>query len=256
MTATKTKPEIRVDIKPTGAESIVVYAPFDEAYEALIESGYEVISLPQNAQLRIQQGRNSYISRNGNWTREGIIYIPGEKPKLVKDSPVLYSPKEATKEHRNGKEYFLNNEQVEQALGASADFPAENIEVPTDGFDSEDLTVYAFGGEKEAGTYGEFLRNAGIKKMPVLVVDKDYVNKQSQPFVRQVWFRNLDDRSDLLGYARYLDYDYGLRGVKKGAEGTAQKSEGEAYNPKQISKALKALGFSGLEETLLQKLKQ
>ena len=50
---TKTKPEVQVDIRPTGMESAVVYAPFDVALDSLTEQGYDVISLPQNSQLRM-----------------------------------------------------------------------------------------------------------------------------------------------------------------------------------------------------------
>jgi len=249
--------EINVDIKSTGIESAVVYAPFDEALEALTEKGYEIISLPENAKLRIEQGKDAYISGNGNWTREGILYIPKEKPKLVRNSPILYSAKEATKAHREGKEFYPVQEQIEKALADSTDFPQEDIEISTNRFDSEALTVYAFGGEKKAENYGEFLREAGIKKMPVYAVNKSHVDKQGKPFVRQMWFWYLGDRSLLGGDGWGLDGGGRLRGVKMGAEGTAPKIQGaERYSPEVISKALNELGFSGLEKTLLTKLRQ
>ena len=254
---TKTKPEVQVDIRPTGMESAVVYAPFDVALDSLTEQGYDVISLPQNSQLRMQRGADAPISRNGNWTREGILYVPNGKPRLVRNSPVLFvllSAREATECHRNGKEFYPTKEQIEQALLDSADFPTENIEIPTDRFGSDALAVFAFGGEAEARAYGEFLRNARIKKMPVCAIDKDYVTKQNQPFARQMWFRDLDFSSVLDGYG-YLDDDYRLRGVKMSAEGTRQNSVG-SYDSKTIAKALKELGLSGLEKGLLEKLKQ
>ena len=252
---TKTKPEVQVDIRPTGMESAVVYAPFDVALDSLTEQGYDVISLPQNSQLRMQRGADAPISRNGNWTREGILYVPNGKPRLVRNSPVLLSAREATECHRNGKEFYPTKEQIEQALLDSADFPTENIEIPTDRFGSDALAVFAFGGEAEARAYGEFLRNARIKKMPVCAVDKDYVTKQNQPFARQMWFRSLDGGSELDGDDRDLDDVNRLRGVKMSAEGTRQNSVG-SYDSKTIAKALKELGLSGLEKGLLEKLKQ
>ena len=250
-----TKPEIQVDIRPTGIESAIVYAPFDNALETLIEQCYEVISLPQNALLRIQQGKDANISRNGNWTREGILYIPREKPKLIRNSPILESATQATEAHRNGKEFYPTREQIKSALTNSIDFPTENIEIPTDRFGSDALAVFAFGGEAEAMAYGEFLRNAGIKKMPVYAVDKGHVDKQNQPFARQMWFGSLDYRSVLSGDCRNLYHDLRLRGVKMSAEGT-RKNSVEVYDSKTIAKALKELGLPGLEKGLLEKLKQ
>ncbi|MEK6840839.1 MAG: hypothetical protein AABX79_02710 [Nanoarchaeota archaeon] len=217
--------EIIDDIKPTGVASRIVCAPFDKALETLTENGYEVISLPQNALLRIQQGKDSFISRNGNWTREGVLYVPNGTPKLVRNSPILESAPQSTEAHRNENEFYPTQEQVEKALKDSVDFPKQNIEIPTDRLGSDALTVYAFGGEKEARVYGEFLRSAGIKKMPVWAVNKGHVNKQSQPFARQMWFRNLDDRSLLGGDYWYLYDDLRLRGVKMGAEGTASQNK-------------------------------
>ncbi|MEK6840595.1 MAG: hypothetical protein AABX79_01440 [Nanoarchaeota archaeon] len=246
--------EIIDDIKPIGVASRVVHAPFDKALESLTENGYDVISLPQNAQLRIQQGKNSYISKNGNWTREGILYVPNGKPKLVRNSPILNSAREATEAHRNGNEFYPTPEQVEKALVDSVDFPTQNIEIPADRFTEEPLTIYAFGGEEQARAYGEFLKNAGIQKMSVWAVDKGHVNKQSQPFARQMWLWYLDLESLLIGYYWFLDNDYWLRGVKVGAEGTAQNSE--SYTPKQISKVLNELKICGLETQILDRLKR
>jgi len=212
--------EKTVDIKPTGIESAVVYAPFDKALDALTKKGYEIIFLPQNGKLRIQQGKNAYISRNGNWIREGVLYIPKEKPKLVRNSPIPESAKKATNAHRKGKEFYPIPKQIEKALADSTDFPEENITIPTNRFDSEALTAYAFGGEKEAKAYGEFLREAGIKEMPIYyAVDKDYVNQQDKPFARQMWFgalglgSGLGSRWSLYGWG--LGGGSGLRGVKE-----------------------------------------
>jgi len=209
-----------VDIKPTGIESAVVYAPFDKALEALTKEGYEIISLPQNAKLRIQQGKDSYISTNGNWTREGVLYFPKEKPKLVRNSPILESAVKATNAHGKENEFYPTKKQIEKALEDSIDFPEKNITIPTNRFDSDALTVYAFGGEKDAKAYGEFLRQVvGIKEMPVYAVDKDYVNEKNKPFARQMWFRGLGYRSSLGGLGGsdwFLDGVDRLRGVKEG----------------------------------------
>lgn len=215
--------EAHFEIMPKGIESAVVYAFFDKALEDLTKQGYEIISLPQNAQLRIQQGLHSFISGNGNWTREGVIYFIKGKPKLVRNSPILDSAKEAAQAHKSREEFYPSQSQIDQALVDSIDFPQENIKIPTDRLSEEALTVWAFGGEKEARAYGEFLREAGIKEMPVLVVDKNYVNKKENPFVRQMWFRFLGFGSGLGGYGRCLNGGIGLHGVKIGAEVTSPR---------------------------------
>ncbi len=208
---TQTEHKFNADIMPTGIESAVVYAPFNVAFNTLTKQGYEVISLAENARLRIQQGPHSFISRNGNWTREGVIYVPNEGAFLTPYSPMIQNSREATEAHRKGEEFYPTKEQIEQALVNSIDFPQENIEIPTDRFDSEQLTVYAFGGEKEARAYGEFLRNLGIEKMPVWVTNKNRVNRQNRPFARQVWFKCLSRMSGLGGYARSIMHGYAGR---------------------------------------------
>ena len=214
---------ITVDIRPTGVESAIVYAPFDEALAELQKHGHKLISLPQNALLRIQHGKDAYISQNGNWTREGILYTPGEGNKLVRVSPIFESAKKAVQAHRNGEEFYPTRKQIEQSLEDSIDFPEEEIGIPTNRFGSEALTVYAFGGEIEARAYGKFLRESGIKEMPVYAVGKDYVNKQSQPFARQLWFWHLDAKSGLSGCGRNLDGNCRVRGVKVSTEATSLK---------------------------------
>ncbi len=234
--------EIYPDINQDGIESAVVCAPFDQGQKVLESKGYKIISLGKNAGLRIQQGKDSHISKNGNWTREGVIWIPKETPKLVRHSPILYSAEQATRAHMQGKEFYPSREQLDEALAGSIDFPNKYIEIPTNRFNSEPLTCWAFEGEKEAEAYGEFLREAGIKRMPVYAVDKDYVDRQNQPFTRQVWFW-------CLGWSELDGSDGGhlgdgLRGVKESdlvsvlnnAQETEQVESKRKINPRpQVS---------------------
>ncbi len=212
----KEKPKVRVDTKPSGIESAVIYSPFDEAYESLTEKGYEIISLPQNAQLRIKEGADSPISKNGNWTREGVLYVPGEKPRLIKNSPLLQWRTQAIEAYKNGEEFSPTRWQDEQYLIGSIEFPQDYTEISIDKLDSEALTIYAFGGKDEARNYGEFLRNEKIMKVPIWVVPKEHVNSQKWPFVRQMWFWYLDYRSGLDG-SRNINPN-SMRGIKMNAE--------------------------------------
>ena len=196
------------DIQPRGMYSAYVDASFDKAKQALEKDGYSIISLEQNARLRMQEGK----SRNGNWTREAFLYNPETNLwYLTKKSPIMDFPVEATNAHRKGREYFLTNEQVQRALEDSVE--VKDREIPTDRFGEDPLAVYAFG--DSAQDYGLFLKDANIKKMPIWLPDS-----REKPFARQLWFWSLDYGSDLNGYLRDLRYDSRMRGVRD-AEGIA-----------------------------------
>lgn len=236
--------KINVDINPRGMASAYINAPFDTGKKELEKQGYKIISLEENAKLRMQEGKDAFISRNGNWVKEGVIYVPNEGRFLTKVSPIMESPKKATNCHRNGQDYYLTDKQVERALEDSVLISDKPI--PTNRFADNKITAYAFG--DSAKQYGEFLREAGIKEMPIWLA-----NIESTPFVRQLWFNFLGYGSELVGYDRYLCCGYGVRGVCKSAEGTAKNFE--AYTPIQLEKALNKLGFSGVAKGLVEKLR-
>lgn len=224
---TAQKIDLNVDVKPSLIYSAVAVGPFDLAKKALESESYDVISLPINAELRIKQGKEAYISQNGNWVREGVIYVPGKGNKLVRNSPILYSAQEATQAHRQGMEFYTTNEAVKKALEDFVDFPLNNKDIPTNRFNTDSLTVWAFGAgdAKKAQAYGDFLKDSGINSMSVYAVDKNYVNEQNSPFVRQLWFSRLVGRSGLYGNYRFLRNGDRVRGVRSAdAEGVASKN--------------------------------
>ena len=201
------KLQINVDIKPKGMSSAYVEAPFDKGKEVLEEAGYPIISLEQNARLRIQEGKNAYVSQNGNWVKEGFLYVSNKGKFLTKASPVMVYPAAATECHRQGNEFYLTDEQVEQGLADSIKLKDRDFSIPTNRFGEEEVTNYIFG--NSARDYGSFLKDVGIKEMPVWMVD----DIGSKSFVRQAWFVRLDDESRLDGYVRYLDCNDRVRGV-------------------------------------------
>ncbi|MBS3091816.1 hypothetical protein J4466_00195 [Candidatus Pacearchaeota archaeon] len=269
-TATQTKYEVNVDIVPSKLQSGIVYAPFDLAQAELESENYDIISLPVNVEQRMIQGKQHNVSTKGNYVREGVLYIPRKGTKLVRNSPILYSAEEATQAHRDIKEFYPSKEAIEKALADSVDFPLHNIGIPTNRFNEEALTIWAFGAgdSDKAQAYGNWLRNGEpeIMKMPVWAVDKDYVNKQNYPFARQLWFSRLDSRSVLNGGSRDLHSGDRVRGVREvSAEGASQKvsktTETEnvkKYTPQEIEEHKKIvegvrtgeLPASKLEEVL------
>ena len=242
--------KVNIDVRPRGIESAYVNTPFDEGKEELTKCGYRIISLEENARLRKQEGKGTNISTNGNWTREGVLYLNKKGIFLTKNSPIMANAKEATACHRKGQEFYLTDEQVEEGLADSVKL--EPKEIPTNRFKDNEITVYAFG--EDAEKYGQFLREeAGIKEMPVWLA-----NIQEKPFARQMWFGGLDYRPVLDGYSWYLDCDSWVRGVRDSvsAEGT-QKISPEAYTPDQISSVLNKERITGeLEKRILKQLKE
>jgi hypothetical protein len=191
------------DIKPRGSDSMVAIAPFDKAKKRLEELGYQVISLEENAQLRIQEGVDTYVSRNGNWVREEFQYNPKTNLwYLTKDSQIMKHPTQATNAHRNGIEYFIKEKQL-----SSDSVQVMDRKIPTSRFGEDPLTVYAFG--EIAKEYGSFLKHANIDEIKIWLPD----NTGKKPYARPVWFRNVYNGSDLVGGNRNLHFDDRLRGV-------------------------------------------
>ena len=240
---------INEDIKPRGIASAYVVAPFDDGKLALAKRGYNIISLQENAVLRMQEGAGEDVSENGNWVREGVVYVPEKGVYLTKNSPIMANAKKAINAHRNGQDFYLTEEQVERSLEGAVKLT--NKAIPTNKFGENEITVYAFG--EDAKRYGEFLKKAKIDEMPIWLT-----SIQEKPFARQMWFQGLGDfyRSGLVGNNWDLHNDDRVRGVRSGisAEGTAKILE--AYTPSQIARVLKSQGLTGIEKALIDGLRQ
>jgi len=196
------------DVKPEGMDSVYVERPFDEAKKELEDNGYHIVSLEEFAKLRIAKGKEHHVSNYGSYAKEGFLYVPQKGIFLVKDSPILTNAKKATECHRKGKEFYLINEQVEEALANSVQFK-NSKSIPTNRFAEDERTAFAFG--ETAKDYGQFLKEAGIKKMPVYLA-----NLENKSFARQAWLGRLDFdfRSGLYGNYRGLHCNLAVRGVR------------------------------------------
>ena len=220
----KSMTNIIQDVKPTETASAYVEKPFDQAkVELEAVGGYDIISLEDNAKLRIAMGTNHSVSQRGNYTREGFLYVPQKGIFLVKNSPIMANAKEATKCHRNGREFYLTGEQVEEALKDSVKIKSGDS-IPTKRFGEDELTRYAFG--ETAQAYGDFLKQAKINEMPVWLA-----SVEKKPFARQAWLHRLGGggRSVLYGYYWFLSYYFAVRGVRN-----TSADEGSASAPRKI----------------------
>lgn len=192
--------------------------------------------IAKNAQLRMQHGKDYWepkdgeltvkkiiygyegILRGGTWTLERVICFPGKKPKEPRIFRVPMTSEIVRKMIKAEKrEYHPFKDELEQALQDSTVFPTEKIEIPTNRFDSEELTVWAFGGESEARAYGEFIRGIGVKRMPVESINMWEVNTyHGRPFFTPpIWFGGLDASSEFSRYFRDMRCcNDRLRGIK------------------------------------------
>ena len=231
--------------------SAYIEAPFDQGKELLESNKYRLITLEENAKLRMQEGAKAYCSRNGNWVQEDFIYIKGKGVILPKGySPICENAEQATACHKVNKELYLTDEQVEKSLAnyILLSRNANNFEIPTNDFKNNDIANYIFG--KSSEDYGKFLREAGINNMPLW-----FANLENKSFARKVWFWYLGDRSDLNGYDKGLGNYYWSRGVRcEDAIASEPKKIAEAYTEKQIREALKEANLSEIEKILFDKL--
>lgn len=217
---TKTQSKINVNVNPKGITHAYVKALFDIGKQDLEEEGYDIISLEENAKLRIQEYNDSNdsrkriflpdVSRQGNWTREGSVYVPKKGIFLTKNSPVMEDSEEATWCNKRGREFYLNDKQIEKSLADCVELTNAYKLIPTTRFADNEITVYIFGSEANAKNYGEFLKQLGINDMPISIADM-----QNKPFVRQMWFSGLEHKSKLRAGNWDLACANMMRGVLK-----------------------------------------
>jgi len=165
---------------------------FNVAKEMFENEGYRIISLEENAKLRIRSGKNSSVSKYGNWVREGMIYIPKKGIYLTKNSPIMDSPSFAVECYSSRQEFYLTNKQVEKALNNACkiELTRKETRIPTSKFGEDELTVFAFG--KQAKAYGELLNEAGFRYLPIMHdCEGDDFRKKTKPLVYPIFFHGL-----------------------------------------------------------------
>jgi len=206
------KAAIIVDAISREEESAYIDAPFNEGKKALEREGYRIISLEENARLRIQEGVNASISQHGNWTREGVLYVPKKSNMLIRNLSVIEPA------IKDGEEFYLTPKQVGRALKNFVVYPSEQIRILARRFGSDPLTVFAFGGgdANKAQLYGDFLEENEISLISIYTTNTKFVDKQNGPFVRRMWFCAIrGDYSSLGGSGWGLSYGGRVRGIRK-----------------------------------------
>lgn len=195
------------DIKPIKTDSAYVQKTFHEAKAELEANGYSLLSLEEFAKIRILYGKNHSVSKYGSYTKEGFVYVPNHGKFLTRNSPIMANTLEATKCQIRNTEFYLNSDQVEEALADS--IKIKEGTVPTDRFEDNEIMVYFF--QDLAKPYGEFLKGVGIKEMPIHLA-----NLEEKPFARQTWLHGIDEGygSCVDGDGRELGYSSAVRGIR------------------------------------------
>jgi len=179
------------DIRPTGIYSpYVVDEPFDKAKKTLEDAGCKIITYEQNAGLRVQQGPEALVSREGNYVAEGGLHMPDGRVLLLHSeyNPIMLSPMEATNANRNEEDFYPTSEQIEWALsGAYVDLRKGKNYIPAEAFMDDDRTVFMFGENTEA--YADFLKENDVRGINIYLA-----NSQDSIFVRQGWFGGFGGR--------------------------------------------------------------
>jgi hypothetical protein len=250
---------INIDIRPSGITSGWVAEPFDLAVAELRENGFDVISGEENTEQRILQGADADVSQNGNYIKEGSLYVKNKGRFFTRKSLVLLNPVDATNAHRNDKEYAVTPRQVEMALGKigvdSVKVPYNKKPIPTNRFGEDPITVFMFG--KQAQLYGDFLgeyfkANEKPQEMGLFLDGKEYVKSQPSDYANQGWVQGLGDDSGLVGSNRDLLYEGRVRGARRGASVEDASGAQNASFYERLARACAEVGISSdLEKRLV-----
>jgi hypothetical protein len=232
--------------------SAVVFGLFGEMVEKFSIRNFKLISLEENAWLRVVKGKYAPESWTGNYVRAGFLHIPNKGVYLVKDSPINDRFANATTANRLGHEFHISFAEAEELAKVSVRIPYNLKEIPVAQLSRNPVSKFAFGNAVKA--YANFLRDAGVERFPIWILPRGIVDSQSQPFVRQVILRCMDNWSGLIGGAD-LHLPYGVRFTSSIYRGKTNDRD-EVYSADQIIKALEAASLQGLEIPILRALRQ
>ena len=230
-------------------------SPFDSASEALLKKSDELISLRDLAYARVKEGKNSSVSENNSYVREGSLFVPNSKNKriLLRESLVLQNPYLATSFHRSDKEYDLYNFNVDEYLekiGANNYLILKDTTpVLADKFDKDERTLWMF--KDQAKEYGLLLKDAGIESVNMWFYPGSdrYIDAQLRPFANQLLLRRLGSNASIDGDEKHLNLNRRVCGVRFESK--------DLYTSKEVIEALDNIGIpiiGDVEKNLLTEL--
>jgi len=167
-----------IDIKGNGFESAWVNTSFHDGKDFLKRQGYKMLSFRENAELRMQEGVESFVSQFGNYVDGAYISFPSNKEYgkengfLTRKLPMILNKRNFECYYELNEKDFLNNfDKNSEDVMAVPEFDYK-FEVPTNRFGEDDVTSFVF--QDLAQKYGDFLNDAGVSKIEYHFSDSDH----------------------------------------------------------------------------------
>lgn len=132
---------------------------YRELKEKLEKEDYHVISVRENALLRLFSGMNSFVSLNSNWTKESILFLPGKEFYLISENPLIEYPNKNELE-----EIIAKSVKIKPNWGKSWE-NHQSYTIPTNRLGEDQTTNTLL--QDIAKPYGEFLADQGFKEFSI-----------------------------------------------------------------------------------------
>jgi hypothetical protein len=220
-----TKPYVEAEVR--NKVIIRVDSPFDVALAGLRSKGIESPMTSEElayARTYAQEGKESSLITNGSYTKAGFVYIKGENPIRVINSPLLDKSlaEQATQANRNSQYFSTENTKMYEQFAKLAEKDKHKepekrkaVILPSRSqfqiSPTQNPVVFANIFGKSGKEYLTFL---GFDNLTVYPVDKSTVDAQTGTILTQEWLSRLDYDSNVGGADWYLDCDVTVRGVK------------------------------------------
>lgn len=195
-----------------------VNSPFDIASALIKGIKAQHISARYLAYSRIKEGRKSSLCQYGSYVKEGVLYIPKQKDRilLVDNSLVLRNPEKAVEDHHQCKEFFIDkniNDLLEELKRKDEIFVLKNLEaIPTNRFGEDERTVWLF--QDYAKNYGDFLRDEKTSAITLDFESSSSIDSHTGHYANQLWVGGIGSPfSHILGGNGLLSFELGARGL-------------------------------------------
>jgi len=221
-------------------------APIDKIQKTFKQKNLRFLYGRDLALSKILTGKNSFVSKNGSWIKEGDLYLNSKlagKPTIIllRNSLALINTKKSVKYHSDGEEIpFDDDKAVEILEKAKKESSAYHIlrskdSIATKDFGKNEDTIWLF--KDLAEEYGDFLHSKRIISVPLYFDNSDYINNQKNAYINQLWLGSLSGNSSVFGDNGDLDSYNGAFGVsdKTTEDNTPKRSSHETkiYIPNQ-----------------------
>jgi hypothetical protein len=209
----KKRPSVYREARVPGVGTVInVHAPFHEALKAIRLAHGHVINSSELAAAQLYCKRERNFSLEEGPVYDGIVYTPGDNPLIVRISPLVVdvlNARDAVRLHTQSERFYLDqktaqkfDEQCEEDAKKDLEnkrvlrlkTTEDNFDISTKRFADDELTRFLF--EDNAKDYGALLSSEGIEEFPIRLTYRNYVNRESEPFVEQLYSYGIERFGD------------------------------------------------------------